>query len=242
MVLAAGLGTRLQPLTLDRPKALVEVGGRTMLEWTLRRLQQAGVAEVVVNVHHFAQMIVDYLAERKNFGLKIEISREDDLLLDTGGGLKHAAEFFRRAGDDEPFLLHNVDIVSTADLGALLQAHRKSGALVTLAVKRRASSRQLLFDGEGLLCGRRAGEAVEWAREAPEPEPLAYSCLQAISPRIFSLLTEQGAFPIFPAYLRLAAAGERIAAFRMDEAYWRDLGRVESVRAAERDLAAGLWG
>lgn len=241
IVLAAGLGTRLAPLTLDRPKALVEVAGQTMLERVLRRLQSFGVDEVIVNVHHHAQMIVDYLAAKKNFGMKIEISREEKLL-DTGGGLKRTAEFFLRDKSDEPFLLHNVDILSSIDLNALVKAHQASGALVTLAVKTRASSRQLLFDSDGLLCGRRAGEATEWARESAPVEPLAYSCIQALSPRIFSLMEEEGAFPIFPVYLRLAAAGERIAAYRTDACYWRDLGRVESIRQAEEDLKACLCG
>lgn len=244
IVLAAGLGTRLRPLTDDRPKALVEVGGQTMLERVLRRLARFGVTQVIVNVHHHAQLVVDYLATHHNFGLHIEISREDDLLLDTGGGLKQTAEFFLREGGNEPFLLHNVDIASTVDLNALLAAHRASGALVTLAVKARASSRQLLFDADGLLCGRRAGQATEWARECSPVEPLAYSCIQAISPRLFPLLKGQGgqsAFPIFPAYLRMAAEGERIAAFRVDQAYWRDLGKIESIRQAEADLTTGLW-
>ena len=241
IVLAAGLGTRLRPLTDDRPKALVEVGGQTMLERVLRRLGQFGVTQVIVNVHHHAHRVVDYLAAHRNFGLHIEISREDDLLLDTGGGLKQTAEFFLRGGGDEPFLLHNVDIASTVDLNAILAAHQSSGALVTLAVKARTSSRQLLFDAAGLLCGRRAGQTTEWVRECSPVEPLAYSCIQAISPRLFPLLKEQGAFPIFPAYLRLAAEGERIAAFRVDQAYWRDLGKIESLRQAEADLTTGLW-
>src|SRR5579863_5501062 len=117
MILAAGLGTRLRPLTDDRPKALVEVAGRTLLEIALRRLQYFGVRNVIVNVHHFADMVVDYLKKNNNFGIRIEISRED-ILLDTGGGLKNAAWFFREDPDDadEPFLLHNVDVISTIDL------------------------------------------------------------------------------------------------------------------------------
>src|SRR5215471_11347421 len=116
MVLAAGLGTRLRPLTDTRPKALVEIAGRTLLQITLSRLQAFGINEVIVNVHHFADMVVDYLKANKNFGMQIEISREDDLLLDTGGGLKKAAWFFLNdsiAGADEAFVLHNVDVVST---------------------------------------------------------------------------------------------------------------------------------
>src|SRR5207302_6516209 len=127
MVFAAGLGTRLRPLTDDRPKALVEVGGRTLLEITLRRLQHFGVHEVIVNVHHFADKIVDYLKKNDNFGMRIEISREG-VLLDTGGGLKKAAWFFLEgpSDSDEPFLLHNVDVLSTIDLDRMAQAHRKN--------------------------------------------------------------------------------------------------------------------
>src|SRR5690348_3894758 len=124
MVLAAGLGTRLRPLTNDRPKALVEINGRTLLEITLARLRQFGVGEVIINAHHFATKIADYLLDNNNFGMTIEIS-EENLLLDTGGGLKKAAHFFLRDGADEPFFLHNVDVLSNIDLADMLQFHRE---------------------------------------------------------------------------------------------------------------------
>lgn len=239
MVLAAGLGTRLRPLTDARPKALVEVAGKTMLERTLLRLRNFGIEEVVVNAHHFADRLIDFLHEHKNFGMQIEISRED-VLLDTGGGVKQAAEFFLRGGSDAPFLVHNVDVASAIDLGALVAAHEASNALATLAVKARSSSRQLLFDADGLLVGRQTPTATEWAREILHPTPLAFCGIHVLSPRILPLLEETGAFSIVPAYLRLAAAGERITAYATD-AYWRDLGKLESIRQAEADLAAGLW-
>src|SRR6201981_3969018 len=130
MILAAGLGTRLRPLTNDRPKALVDVGGRTMLEVTLSRLRYFGIREVIINVHYFADMVVEYLKKNDNFGMRIEISRED-VLLDTGGGLKKAAHFFLEDSDrrNEPFILHNVDVISTMDLTRMLQSHREHGAL-----------------------------------------------------------------------------------------------------------------
>src|SRR6516164_5184463 len=115
MILAAGLGTRLRPLTNDRPKALVEVAGRTLLEITIARLRSFGVSEVIVNVHHFAEAVAAYLEEHDNFGMRIEVSREE-VLLDTGGGLKKAAWFFLEGGSDQPFLLHNVDVLSAIDL------------------------------------------------------------------------------------------------------------------------------
>src|ERR1017187_6828577 len=141
MILAAGLGTRLRPLTDERPKALVEVGGRTLLEITLGRLRGIGVGEVIINVHHFADMVVEYLKAHGDFGMRIEISREDELL-DTGGGLKKAADFFLRDGvpgdaDDEPFILHNVDVLSAINLEKMVAFHRRQNALATLAVQQR---------------------------------------------------------------------------------------------------------
>ena len=154
MVLAAGLGTRLGPLTDDRPKALVEINGRTLLEITLTRLRAFSVSQVIVNVHHFADMILEYLAEKQNFGIRIEISQENELL-DTGGGLRKAAWFFLEDCRDEPFLLHNVDVLSNIDLAQMVRFHDEHHALATLAVQDRPSSRYLLFDQQELLCGRR---------------------------------------------------------------------------------------
>ncbi|HEV2215593.1 MAG TPA: nucleotidyltransferase family protein [Terracidiphilus sp.] len=241
MVLAAGLGSRLRPLTDDRPKALVEVAGRTMLEIALRRMQAFGVRDVVVNTHHFAETIEEFLRAHANFGIRIEISREE-LLLDTGGGLKKAAVFFRQE-PDEPFLLHNVDVISTIDLAEMVRRHKESGALATLAVMDRASSRLLMFDGAGALSGRQAGDAGarELVRPAVDAHARAFCGVHVISPRIFGLLSEEGAFPIVPAYLRLAAQGERIAAFNAEPAYWRDLGKPSSLRQAEKDFENGLW-
>ena len=241
MILAAGLGTRLRPLTDDRPKALVEVGGRTLLEITLSRLRTFGVREVIINVHHFADMVVDYLTKNDNFGMRIEISREE-ILLDTGGGLKKAAHFFLENSSrlDEPFILHNVDVVSTIDLGRMVQFHREHEALATLAVQERETSRYLLFDEQLRLCGRLSGhdQQAEFVRSNKQihVQALAFSGIHVISPRLLSMMTEEGAFSIITSYLRLAAQGENILAFRADEYYWRDLGRPENVAQAERDL------
>lgn len=243
MVLAAGLGTRLRPLTDDRPKALVEVAGLTLLEITLRRLQRYDVREVIVNVHHFADMVVDYLKTNDNFGMRIEISREE-VLLDTGGGLKRAAWFFQEDSNraDEPFLVHNVDVLSSIDFHRMLRFHRERKALATLAVQDRETSRYLLFDEQGQLCGRRAGRepAPEMIRPCAQPQALAFCGVHMISPNLLPLLTEQGVFSIVPGYLRLAAQSEKILAFRADEYYWRDLGRPENVAQAALDAAQGL--
>jgi NDP-sugar pyrophosphorylase family protein len=243
MVLAAGLGTRLRPLTNDRPKALVEVCGRTLLEITLVRLRESGVREVIVNVHHFADMVVEYLKDHSNFGMRIEISREDELL-DTGGALKKAEWFFLESSEsNEPFVLHNVDVISTIDLGRMVEFHKERRALATLAVQERETSRYLLFDERGQLCGRRMGqngcaELLPGAEEGSAINRLAFSGVHVISPRIFSLMTERGVFSIIPVYLRLSALGEKAIAFRADEYYWHDLGRPESVAQVSRDFRA----
>jgi NDP-sugar pyrophosphorylase family protein len=244
MILAAGLGTRLRPLTDDRPKALVTVAGRTLLELTLSHLRAFGVNEVILNVHHFADMIVAYLQANQNFGMRIELSRED-VLLDTGGGLKKAAWFFLEGSGpkDEPFILHNVDVLSNIDLALMVRFHSEHNALATLAVQQRDTSRPLLFNEQGQLCGRRNSRDAEpeWALPAQQVNSLAFCGIHVLSPRIFADLPEQGVFSVIPAYLGLASQGESILAFRADEYYWRDLGRPENIAEAERDLSSGKY-
>jgi NDP-sugar pyrophosphorylase family protein len=236
MILAAGLGTRLRPLTNDLPKALVEVAGRTLLEITIARLRQFGVTGIIVNVHHFADRVIDYLRGKNNFGIRIEVSRED-LLLDTGGGLKKAAWFFlenRSAG--EPFIVHNVDVLSGIDLAEAIEFHHKNGALASLAVQHRDTSRYLLFDQQMQLCGRRfvQEQKTEMACAAEQYDEFAFTGIHVISPRLLDLIEEEGAFSIVQTYLRLAREDKRILGYNADGAYWRDLGKPESLaRAAE---------
>ena len=246
MILAAGLGMRLRPLTDDRPKALVEINGRTLLEITLSRLRNFGVREAIVNVHHFADMIVEYLATNDNFGMRIEVSRED-ALLDTGGGLKKAAYFFvgNPSRPAEPFIVHNVDVLSTIDLRRMVQFHSEHQALATLAVQGRKTSRYLLFDEQLQLCGRRSGDREpEIVRSSPvrseQMQTLAFSGIHVISPRLLTMMGEEGAFSIITSYLRLAAQRETILAFRADEYYWRDLGKPENVAQAADDLKRNI--
>ena len=243
MILAAGLGTRLRPLTDNRPKALVEVGGRTLLEMTLARLSSFEIREVIINVHHFADAIVDYLKANNNFGMRIDVSRED-VLLDTGGGLKKAAYFFLRnsASSEEPFVLHNVDVISTIDLRGMAQFHVENRALATLAVRERQTTRYLLFDENSELCGRKTGPdgQTDLVRRTPQVRALAFSGIHVISPRLFPLMTEEGVFSIITPYLRLAARGEKILAFRSDEYQWRDLGKLDDVMQADQDARQPL--
>lgn len=237
MILAAGLGTRLRPLTDGRPKALVEVAGYTLLEIALRRLISFEIREIIVNVHHFADMVVDFLQSNDNFGIRVEISRED-ILLDTGGGLKKAAWFFE---GDQPFILHNVDVLSTIDLARMMQFHNDRQALCTLAVQNRKSSRNLLFDDAGKLCGRRVGDgANEVMRASPMLQARAFCGVHIISPRLLPMISEEGAFSIITSYLRIAGVGENIVAFHSDQYYWRDLGKPENVVQAARDVELGV--
>jgi NDP-sugar pyrophosphorylase family protein len=242
MILAAGLGTRLRPLTNDRPKALVEVAGHTLLEITLRRLASSGIREVIVNVHHFADMVVEYLKKNDNFGMRIEISREE-VLLDTGGALKKAAWFFLGEGHaEEPFLLHNVDVLSTIDFRRMTEFHKQNQALVTLAVQERETSRYLLFDEQNQLCGRQTGRGreAEVVRPSKETRALAFSGVHVISPRFLPMMSENGVFSIINSYLGLAGDGEKILAFRADDFYWRDLGKSENILQAEQDVKQGV--
>jgi NDP-sugar pyrophosphorylase family protein len=234
MILAAGVGSRLRPFTNETPKALIEVGGAPMIEHVIRRLTAAGVTEIVVNLFHLGDQIADFLASKGNFGLRVEFTREVELL-DTGGGLKNAARFF---DDGQPFFLHNVDVLSEIDLGGLHRAHLERRALATLAVQRRPSSRLLLFDRGGRLCGRETREGVEWA-SAPvrDVERLAFTGVHVIDPAIFSRMTETGIFPITHTYLRLAGEGERIVAWRVDGSYWQDIGSPENLARARRRAA-----
>ncbi len=229
MVLAAGHGTRLRPLTDTRPKALAEVGGRRLLEHVLRRLAEGGVTEVIINLHHLGNQIPAFLGKHGCFGVGRVTYSEEPVLLGTGGGLKQAAWFF---DDGQPFLLHNVDVLSDIDLRALWRGHRDSGALASLAVMVRPTSRPLCFDADGRLCGRRlAAQGDELVRPPRGPvTALGFAGIHAVSPAIFDKLTETGAFSLTDAYLRLAGAGEAIRAHRVDGARWRDCGRPEDLR------------
>jgi NDP-sugar pyrophosphorylase family protein len=242
MILAAGPGTRLRPLTDDRPKALVEIAGRTLLEITFSRLRAYGIREVIINVHHFADMILEYLKTNHNFGMRIDVSREE-VLLDTGGGLKKAAYFFLEDSNrlEEPFILHNVDVISTIDLRRMVQFHTEKQALATLAVQNRETSRYLIFDEQLQLCGRRSGrdQNIELVRSPQQAQALAFSGIHVISPRLLAMMIEEGVFSIITSYLRLAAHQEKILAFRADEYYWCDLGRPDNLMQAAQDLSEG---
>ncbi len=230
MVLAAGLGTRLRPLTNDRPKALVEVGGLPLLEICLRRLKYCGFKEVVVNVHHFGEQIIGFLRAKRNFGLDIVVSDERGLLLDTGGALRKAARHLEGA----PFLMINADILTNTDLGGLMALHRKTEALALLAVRDRESSRQLLFDATMQLVGwrnNRTGEERR-SRSLQGARPLAFSGIQVIHPDLFAWFPPgETVFSIIDVYLA-AARESRILGVSHDADLWLDVGKLPALEQA----------
>ncbi len=247
MIFAAGLGTRLRPLTDTRPKALVEINGVTLLERAFQHLRSAGVNEIIVNAHHFADQIAAFVRAKDNFGMRVEISFEE-VLLDTGGGLKKATWFF---DDEQPFFVHNADVISSLDLMRMYHFHLEQRALATLAVKPRTTKRYLVFDKEGRLCGRRednspleggqggvnAADEINRSLSSTHLD-LAFDGIHVISPQLLGMMKEAGVFSILKTYLRLASEGQKILAFRTDEYYWRDVGKLEQLQQIAAELTA----
>lgn len=234
MILAAGRGTRLAPLTDETPKPLIEVGGRTLLEWVARRLVDAGADRLIVNVHGHAERIAAHL-ESLDLGVELVLSRESERPLETGGGVLHAAPLFRRA---DSFLVHNADIITEIDLGALLASQRATGALATLAVHERDTSRFLLFDAAGLLGWENVATGrSEHARPARGAvRRLAFAGIHAVDPRFLDLVEERGAFSILDPYLRLSAAGESVLPHDVTGSLWLEIGTPERLEAARRAM------
>lgn len=233
MILAAGLGTRLRPLTYDVPKALIEVGGEPILDRVARRVVAAGADRIVVNVSPHAERIRDHIAARDGWGADVRVSEEPDGPLETGGGLLEAASLFR---GDRPILIHNADILTDVDLEALYAAHDPH-ALATMAVRTARSERYLLFDDAGLVGYAHGGK--EHRARAPEGEERRrdYLGVQVVSPRLLDAMEEEGKFSIFTPYMRLIREGERVAAFDAEDARWADIGTHEQLEAARAE-----WG
>jgi NDP-sugar pyrophosphorylase family protein len=230
MILAAGLGTRLRPLTLDRPKALVELNGQPLLGMLIEKLTSYGFDEIIVNVHHFADQVIDYIRSRDYFNISLEISDERGQLLDTGGGLKKASWFFR---DQETFLLHNVDVLTDLDYKDMFRHHHEQEALATLAVRQRPSSRYLLFDEQMALCGWENRKSGEKRLNSPEItcNPFAFSGIHVVEPEIFKYLPESDPFSIIDAYLRVSKH-HLIKGYAHDEGLWIDLGTPAKLEEA----------
>jgi len=232
MIFAAGLGTRLYPLTSDKPKALVEIGGKTLLQLAIEKVSQAGYNDLVINVHHFADQIIRFLEKNNNFDLNISISDERDQLLDTGGGILNAAHLLY---GDEAFLVYNVDVLSNIDLQLLSKYHKEQGGLATLVVRDRNTARYLAFDKSMQLCGWKnikTGDEIS-VHNMQNCRLLAFSGIQLINPAIFKLITETGSFPLIPLYLRLAEE-HRIIGYNDQSSLWMDLGKPNQIIEAEK--------
>ena len=233
-IFAAGLGTRLKPLTDTMPKALVPVAGKPLLAHVIEKLKAVGCKKIVINIHHFGEMIIDYVKENNSFGIDIVFSDERQMLLETGGAIKHAVDLL----GDEPFLIHNVDIMSNVDLRALWSEHINSGSAATLLVSKRNSSRALLFNEDGNLTAwtnKNTGE-VKTPYENVDIaclEELAFSGIHVFSPSLFKYF---GAYPekfsIIDFYLNTCKA-EKIKAFTQEGLQLLDVGKLDSLEKAE---------
>ncbi|HOF15917.1 MAG TPA: nucleotidyltransferase family protein [Bacteroidales bacterium] len=232
MILAAGLGTRLQHFTKNKPKALVEIKGKTLLEKSIEKLIRFGVDDIIINIHHFASQIIDFV-NTHSFSARISFSDESECLLDTGGGLKKAASFFN---DKQSFFLYNVDIISDIDLNKMYQYHLQQKSLATLAVKNRKTQRYLLFDNNMRLCGRyntKTEEKTLLFEKELNYKQFAFSGIHVISPEIFTLMPQENIFSITDLYLQLAT-NHLINGYDHSDDFWMDMGKIQSLDDIEK--------
>jgi|SRR5215831_6606177 len=232
MILAAGLGTRLKPWTDKHPKALALVNGKSLLERNIQYLQQFGICEVIINVHHFANQIVAAIEKNKGWGSNISVSDETDTVLETGGGLKKAAHFFQ---NDNDFVLMNVDVLTDMPFDKMIAAHLSNMPLATIATTQRKTSRFFLFNEKDELCGWRNVEtnAEKIARPAKQYLQKAFSGIHLLNKKIFSYLTQEGKFSMVDVYLE-AAKTETIKSFDHSSSKFIDVGKPVSIMEAER--------
>lgn len=232
MILAAGLGTRLKPFTDQHPKALAMVNGKTILQRNIEYLSSFGIKKVIINVHHFAEQIIEIVKENKGFGSDITFSDETNEVLETGGGIKKASWFFQN--DDEPFVVMNVDILTDLDLNKMILQHQQNKPPATLAVSSRQTSRYFLFNEANELCGWRNVKTGEEkiSRKAEKYIEKAFSGIHIISPRIFPLMKMEGKFSMVDVYLELAKSN-KILAFDHSNSKFIDVGKPESILKAE---------
>jgi NDP-sugar pyrophosphorylase family protein len=226
MIFAAGLGKRLGNITGSIPKALVDINGKTALRRAVEKCSASGFNDIIINVHHFADMVENEVERLNKSGFKISVSDEREMLLENGGGLYKARNFF----DKSPFLLYNVDIISDFDLGALYRLHLEKKGLATLAVRHRPGKRFLLVDSEGQLRGWRnisTGEQILAGAKADGLTEIAFSSMHIVEPEIFNYMHE-GIYSMIDLYLELAA-NHNIYTLKHDEGYWIDVGTPESL-------------
>lgn len=235
MIFAAGLGTRLQPITNNCPKALIKLNGKPLIWYAVNKLIGCGVTQIVVNIHHFGEQIIDYFKENC-FNVPIFFSDERDFLLDTGGGLSKAREYLQ---DSSTIIAYNADIISAVDLKKVIEFHQQHQPLATLVVRHRETSRYLHFDDEMHLSGWKnieTGEEKISTQKFYTSNKFAFSGIQVLSPELFDLITETGKFSVVDLYLRLAKE-HAIKGFLDQSEYWLDLGKQGQIEAAEKLLS-----
>lgn len=234
IIFSAGLGTRLRPLTNNKPKALVELNGKPLLWHAIQKLSDSGISQIIVNVHHFSEQIIAYLSANK-FDIPIHISDESDMLLDTGGAIKNAQSFLQQS---ENFIAYNVDVISTVNISDIIKSHENSDALATLVVRDRKTSRYLLFDQEKHLTGWEninTGEQKISRNTFAKSNAYAFSGIQVISSEIFNYIEEDGKFSIIDLYLRLAKQ-HTVNCYIDHSDFWLDLGKPGQIELAEKML------
>jgi len=235
MILAAGLGTRLKPLTNNKPKALIEIKGIPLIELILKRLIKFGYTDIIINTHHYGDQIIQFVESKDKFGINIQFSDESKQLLDTGGGILNAEWFLN---DNQPFLVYNVDVISDIDLNQMLDIHIKNNNLATLAVRDRYTNRKLVFDSDNQLCEwiNLTNNKRKISRTAVgDTNFLAFSGIQILNPQIFTLITEKGVFSVIDLYLRLANE-HQIKGFVHNAGFWYDMGKYKQVLAFNENM------
>ncbi|MBC8183622.1 nucleotidyltransferase family protein [candidate division KSB1 bacterium] len=241
MILAAGYGTRLKPLTDKTPKALIKINQTPLLELVIKKLIAADVSEIIINIHHHAEQIISFIKEKRNFGIRIEFSKEAEIL-GTGGGLKQAAHFF---DDGKPFFLHNVDILSTINLPDMYQYHLERNSLVTLALKKRETKRFFIIDDKNFICGHAdISKKVTRIKRTPQGKTdlMPFCGIHVISPKIFDYLKQTGQFSIVDVYLDLIANGLPVIGYLADKNYWKDIGKLDTLKEVQEEIEKGkIW-
>lgn len=233
MIFAAGLGTRLRPLTNGLPKALIKINNKTLLELVIQKLKRFGFDEIIINIHHQADKITEFLKSKNNFEIKIETCFEKNLL-NTGGGLKNAQKFF---SDKKPFLIHNIDVLSDFDLKKAYQKHLQSKALVSLLVQKRKTSRYLIFNEKNNLIGWKNSQTNQEKiiKNSQEKRLFGFTGIQVVDPKVFSLMPNKESFSIIEFYLNIAL-NNNVKAIDCSNKFWLDVGKKSTLERAKKNI------
>jgi len=238
MILAAGFGTRLKPITDKKPKALVEINNIPLLQIVIQKLIASGVSEIIINTHHFSDQVENFIRKNDRLGIPIELSYEPEIL-GTGGGLKKAGYFL---DDDKSFFLHNVDILSTINLKKMYQHHIENNAIATLALQKRETSRYFIVDSQNYICGHEDQDNHRTRlKRFPKGEShlMAFCGIHVISPKFFNYIEESGRFSIVDVYLKIIEKGLPIIGYPVDKFYWMDIGKLDTLNQVNQKVREG---